>query len=232
LVPSNLSPVIARASLINYLNSDFNGFNRPNPIGSNPDIGAIESNLSQTIPSLDSVTNNSDTFFIYAKIWQPEYRKNLYLEITDDKNNLVKIDSVASQLGKFNYQFKEGYLENGKLYNFRVYQGNSSTDRISLTTNFSNSITKLIPLTSFNCRGLKDSVFSTSKLQCIRGNKFTFINRSKETAGYKIVSSEWSYWNSFSKPQTSLKDTLKISFVDSGTQFIALIVKNNKGVSN
>lgn len=229
LIPSNQSPVIARASSATSLPLDFNGTSRPIPSGSQPDLGAIESEFSLTVPSLDSISKDADTFFVFARIWQPEYKSKLFLEISDDSKNPIQYDSISATSGRYAYLFKEGRLENGKTYHFRIFQGETKADKDLTSTTFSEYVSSSIPLTAYNCRGLNDSIYTASKQQCIRGNHFEFINRSKETAGYSIVSHTWNLWGSSLSNQTSSSDTLKWSFSDSGTYYASITVKNNKG---
>lgn len=229
LIPSNQSPVIARASSAVSLSQDFNGTSRPNPTGTQPEMGAIESEFSVTLPSLDSISKDADTFFVFARIWQPEYKSKLFLEISDDLKNPIKYDSISATSGVYGYRFKEGRLENGKTYHFRIFQGESKSDKDLTSTHFSEYLSSSIPLTSYNCRGLNDSIFTSSKQQCIRGNHFEFINRSKESAGYSIVSEIWNLWGSSLSNQTSSSDTLRWSFSDSGAYYASITVKNNKG---
>lgn len=228
-IPSNLSPVIARATSVSGLSKDINGTDRPVPSGTLPDMGAVESEFVQTIPKIKYILSDYDTFFIYPSIWQPEFKSKVFIEISDVNKNPIKYDSVSTILGQYTYEFSEGTLENGKYYYFRVFQGETLSDKDLANTQFSDYKLSKINLTDYNCRGLLDSAFTPTAQQCLNGNQFVIYNRSVDTAGYSIVSKQWNYWGSLLSQQTSVSDTLKLNLSDSGTYYASITVKNNKG---
>lgn len=228
-IPSKFSPGIARATSVSGLSKDINGTDRPFPSGSLPDMGAVESEFVQTIPKIKYILSDYDTFFIYPSIWQPEFKSKVFIEISDVNKNPIKYDSVSTILGQYTYEFSEGTLENGKYYYFRVFQGETLSDKDLANTQFSDYKLSKINLTAYNCRGLLDSAFTPTAQQCLNGNQFVIYNRSVDTAGYSIVSKQWNYWGSLLSQQTSVTDTLKLNLSDSGTYYASITVKNNKG---
>jgi len=115
-----------------YVKTDMIGQSRPNPTGSSPDLGALESAYELPGPYIDSVRTLGDTVYTYVKVLRPDKSNYLYTRYYDTAGTQKGLDSTKLSASKTNYVVKNYSLSNGRLYTVQSDLNKSSIGKSNI----------------------------------------------------------------------------------------------------
>jgi alpha-tubulin suppressor-like RCC1 family protein len=101
-------------------NTDLTGNWRPQPYGSNSDLGPFESKYSIPAVVLDSIRTFGDSVLVIFSITRPSLSKYVLLRFSDSSGKIIKMDSIKLISNRVNYLVKSGKFNGNKNYSCDV----------------------------------------------------------------------------------------------------------------